>query len=272
MVLIVGVIVLIAVNIIILSVSSTHQRETYGLGRTGIAVVAPFQDIFSSSIRFAGDIWRHYFQLVSTAKENDRLTRQLELIREQNLRYKEVELSNARLRSLLDFKQSMNRQVISAEVIGKDPSPWFQSVIIDKGIDDGVNTGFPVVIPKGIVGQITEASGHYAKVLLLIDQNNAVDGLIQQTRARGIVKGASGEYCIFKYVLRKHEIRTGDIVISSGLDAVFPKGLRIGRVTGVIKRNSGIFQEVSVTPFVDFEKLEEVLVILQSEKQKVDER
>jgi len=268
MVLIVGVIVLIAVNIIILSVTSTHQHETYGFGRTGVAVVAPFQEIFTNSIRFVGDIWRHYFQLVSTAKENDRLKQQLERIREQNLRYKEVELSNIRLRDLLDFKQSMNQQVVSAEVIGKDPSPWFQSVIIDKGLDDGVNTGFPVVVPKGIVGQITEASAHYSKVLLLIDQNNAVDGLIQQTRARGIIKGASGEYCIFKYVLRKHEIRTGDVVISSGLDSVFPKGLRIGIVTAVVKRNSGIFQEVSVTPFVDFEKLEEVLVIMHSEKER----
>jgi len=264
MVMIVGVIVLVAVNVIILSVTSRQRYPTYGLGRTGIAIVAPFQEAFSRSVRFVADIWDHYFYLVNTARENDRLKRQLNQALEKNTRYKEIELSNIRLRSLLDFKQSVSRQGISAEVIGKDPSPWFKSVIIDKGRADGVGIGFPVVVPQGIVGQVTEVSTYYAKVLLIIDQNNAVDGLVQRTRARGVIKGASADRCIFKYVLRKHDIRVGDIIISSGLDGVFPKGLRIGRVASVVKRNSGIFQQVSVIPFADFEKLEEVLVILST--------
>lgn len=264
MVVVVGVAVLIAVNVIILSVTSQQRYSAFGLGRSGIAVVAPFQEAFARCIGYLGGIWDHYFYLVSVSRENLQLKRSLALALELNSRYKEIELVNDRLRALLDFKQSMNRQVISAEVIGKDPSTWFKSVIIDKGRADGVQIGFPVVVPQGIVGQVTEASSHYAKVLLIIDQNNAVDGLVQRTRARGIVKGASAGRCVFKYALRKNDIRVGDTIISSGLDRVFPKGIRIGSVAGVVKRNAGIFQEVIVKPFADFEKLEEVLVIENS--------
>jgi rod shape-determining protein MreC len=107
-----------------------------------------------------------------------------------------------------------------------------------------------------------EAAGTYSKVLLIIDQNNAVDALVQRSRARGLVTGAAAGQCIFKYVLLKNDVKIGDTLISSGLDGVFPKGLRVGLVSNVIRSNAGIFQEVRVTPFVDFEKLEEVLVVL----------
>jgi rod shape-determining protein MreC len=264
MVIVVGVIVLAAVNIIFLSVASRQDDPAYGIGGTGISIVAPFQEAFTRIIGSAATAWEHYFSLVSTAQENDELRRQLSQVLAQNARNKEIELANIRLRRLLAFKQSVNREVISAEVIGKNPSPWFRAVIIDKGRKDGVAVGFPVVVPKGIVGQVTEVSAYYAKVLLLIDQNNAVDGLVQRTRARGIVRGASADQCVFKYVLRKDDIQVGDTIISSGLDGVYPKGLRIGRVAGVIKRNSGIFQDVVVTPFADFEKIEEVLVVLNT--------
>jgi len=108
---------------------------------------------------------------------------------------------------------------------------------------------------------VVEASGRYAKVLLLIDPNSAIDALVQRTRARGIVKGGGAGYCVFDYVLRKHEINVGDTVVSSGLDGVFPKGLRVGRVSEIVRLNAGIFQKVSVTPYVNFEVLEEVFII-----------
>ena len=112
-----------------------------------------------------------------------------------------------------------------------------------------------------LVGVVVEASGHYAKVLLLIDPNSAVDALVQSTRARGIVKGAGEGVCVFDYVLRKHAVSVGDTVVSSGLDGIFSKGLRVGRVSEIVRQNAGIFQKVSVTPYVDFEILEEVFII-----------
>ena len=262
---IVGVIVLIAVNIILLSVSN-RRYQSFAPGRIAISLIAPFQEAVSRSIRFVKDIWIHYFFLIETAKENDNYKNALRHSVEKNNLYKELNLSNARLRSLLDFQKTITSKVIAAEVIGKDPSPWFKTIMINKGKDDGVKKGSAVVSPEGIVGQVAAVSAHNSKVLLIIDPNSAVDALVQRSRARGIIKGEFANRCVFNYVLRKKEIKVGDTVVSSGLDGVFLKGLPVGQVSDVVKPNSGIFQEVTVIPCVDFEKLEEVLIVLNPEK------
>ena len=259
----VGIIFMIIVNFIVLSVTDSRY-PSFGSGRIAISFIAPFQEAATDSIRFAKSVWSHYFFLVSAAKENDNLKKSLNRAIEKNNRFSEIELSNPRLRSLLNFKKTMTGRVLAAEVVGQDPSPWFKTIIIDKGSVDGVKKGLPVVVPEGIAGQITDVSLHHSRVLLIIDRNSAVDALVQKTRARGIIKGESAGTCLFDYVLRKHDISIGDTVISSGLDGVFPKGLRIGQVSSVVRRNSGIFQEVTVMPDVDFEKLEEVLVLMVS--------
>jgi rod shape-determining protein MreC len=270
MVMIIGVIVLIAVNIILLSVFNRRYISYYRPGRIAISLIAPFQKASTSSIRFVRDIWRHYFFMVNVAKENDNYKKALNKAFENNIQLKELTLSNARLRNLLDFKRTITDQVLSAQVIGKDPSPWFKTVIVDKGKNDGIETGMAVVVPKGIAGQVTDVSANYSKVLLIIDHNSSVDALVQNDRARGIIKGGAAGQCLFKYVLRKHDIELGDIVVSSGLDGVFPKGLAVGYVSAIVKPKSGIFQEVAVTPYVDFEKLEEVLIVMNPKKKEFE--
>jgi len=252
--------------IILISVSDRHPDATEGIGSVPISMISPFQALVTGSINSVKDIWKHYFYLVSAAKENELLKKSLSQAVEKNNQCVEIELSNQRLRKFLNFQKTRTIQTVSAEVIGKDPSPWFKTVIIDKGEADGIQKGCPVVVPEGITGQVVSASTHYAKVLLIIDRNSAVDVLVQRSRARGIIRGMSSENCSFQYVLRKNDIRVGDEVVSSGIDGVYPKGLRIGYVSGVIRRNSGMFQEVDVTPYVDFEKLEEVLVVITPSK------
>ncbi len=261
---IVAVIIVIAVNIT--AGIFVSQRRSTGIGDISVSLTAPFQEAFTKSVRFVRDIWRHYFFLVSAAKINDNLKKALSHAVEKENQYKEANLANDRIRRLLEFRKTIADRVVAAEIIGKDPSPWFKSIIIDKGWKDGIKKGLPVLDPEGIVGLVTEVSPNYSKVLLIIDQNSSVDALIQNSRAWGIIRGKSSSQCIFKYVLRKHEIREGDTVVSSGLDGVFPKGVRVGEVSKVTKHKTGaIFQEVFVTPYVDFEKLEEVLIILKSE-------
>lgn len=259
---IVGLIALIAVSITVLSLPNRPAATAPSTGGIVMAITGPFQKAVGRSIRFVKGIWYHYFILVATARENQQLQDQLRRVTEENNRCREAALANERLRGLLDFKKSLPHQLLAAEVIGKDPSPWFKTIIIDKGRKDGVFSGMPVVIPEGIVGQVVAAAGHYAKVLLLVDQNSAVDALVQRTRARGLIKGGMGGKCLFDYALRKNDIKVGDIVISSGVDGVFPKGLRLGQVSEIVKRNAGIFQDVIISSFVDFEKIEEVLIIL----------
>ncbi len=260
--LIVLVVFLIAASMIFLSITVRRPHTSLGAGRISVAIMGPFQAAATRSIISLRDIWKYYFFLISTEKENDRLKKELNRAVEIRNQCNEIRLSNLRLRSFLNFKKTETGEVIAAEVTGKDSSPWFKAVIIDKGLADGVERGMPVVVPEGIVGQVVNVSGRYSKVLLIIDINSAVDALVQRSRARGIIKGRSVGRCLFKYVLRKNDVKVGDTVVSSGLDGVYPKGLRIGHVTGIVRRSSGIFQEVTITPYVDFDKLEEVLVVL----------
>jgi rod shape-determining protein MreC len=261
MVLVAVVIVLVAVNVILLTITGKHTQAPYGLSRGVLIVVSPFQKQVTGFVQSVKDLWNQYFYLVSTAKENRQLKAALAKSEQRLNRYKEAALANVRLRHMLGFEKKMSRPMIPAQVVGRDPSPWSKTLVVDKGTADGVRQGAPVVVPEGIVGVVTEVSARYAKVLLLTDPNSAVDALVQQTRARGIVKGGGNGYCVFDYVLRKHEINVGDTVVSSGLDGVFPKGLRVGRISEVVHLNAGIFQKVSITPFVDFEILEEVFII-----------
>ena len=266
MVLIVGFIVLIAVNIIGLSVTS-RRSTSFGIERIALSAIAPFQELVTRSLRFTRNIWRTYFYLVTIARVNQVLLQDLSQAVENKNQWHETELANVRLRDLIDFQRNISERVVSAEVIGKDPSAWFKTVIIDKGEADGLTRGLPVVIAQGIAGQVIEASNHYSKVMLIIDSNSAVDSLVQRSRARGVIKGEATDQCRLDYVLRKNDVRIGDTIVSSGLDGVYPKGLRIGYVSQVIEHDADIFHEVIVTPFVNFEKLEEVLVILEVQKQ-----
>ena len=265
MVLIVGFIVLIAVNIIGLSVTS-RRSTSFGIERIALSAIAPFQELVTRSLRFTRDIWQQYFYLVTIARVNQVLLKELSQAVEDQNQWHETELANVRLRDLIDFQRNISERVVAAEVIGKDPSVWFKTVIIDKGEADGLARGLPVVIAQGIVGQVIEVSTHYSKVMLIVDSNSAVDALVQRTRARGVIKGESTDQCRLDYVLRKNDVRIGDTIVSSGLDGVYPKGLRIGLVSQVIEHDADIFHEVIITPFVDFEKLEEVLVILEVQK------
>jgi len=262
--LIAAVVVLAAVNIIFLSVSSRNLSPNYDSGNLGMSLAGPLQNAVVQSVRFCRQTWQHYFALVDTAEENQRLQQALRESRGQIARMAEVELANQRLRALLGFYKGVGTRSMAAQVIARDPTPWFRTVIVDKGRTDGLQKGMPVVVPEGVVGQVVAISDGYARVLLITDPNNAVDALVQRSRARGIVSGGPDGACQFKYVLRKEDVRLGDHLVTSGLDRVFPKGLRVGMVSGLVRRHAGIFQEVAVSPAVDFDKLEEVLVVLTS--------
>ena len=261
MVMIAGLIILVTLSILVLSLSSRRPYPAYGPGRIAIAVVAPFQKLIVTTTRFFSDIWEHYFFLITVVDENKALYQELQKLRADNHRLQEAALSNERLRKLFNLQQQMQQPLIAAQVVGKDPSPWFQSVLLDKGLTDGVEKGCPVINPEGIVGIVVEVTSRYCKVMLITDPNSGVDALIQKSRARGIIKGGASGYCVLNYVLRKYEVAVGDTVISSGMDGVFPKGLPIGEVATTVKQEAGIFQDVTVTPYVDFERLEEAFVV-----------
>ncbi len=269
MVMIFGLIIFVTLSILSLSLSSREPYPAYGPGRFAITLVSPFQKVVMGTTRFLRNIWEHYFFLISVAEDNERLRQELRQAKAMNHQFKETTLMNERLRQMLGLAQEMQEEVLAARVVGKDPSPWFQTVMVDKGSAEGVVKGQPVVNPEGIVGIVTEATAHFAKVMLLTDPNSAVDAVVQHSRARGIVKGGAAGHCVFNFVLRKHSVAEGDTVVSSGMDGVFPKGLPVGEVASIIKHEAGIFQDVTLTPYVDFERLEKVLIVPLREQDEV---
>ncbi len=232
-----------------------------GIKRVSISLVSPFLGAVTKTIHFTQDIWKSYFMAVFTAKENIELKKQLGEALEIRNRYEELELENLRLKKFVNFTSLAPNTYIAARVIARDPSPWFQTVMIDKGQDDGLRKGSPAMVSEGIVGQVIEVSGNYSRILLITDRNSAVDSLVQNSRVRGIVKGNNEDNCSFVYTLRKDEISEGEMIVTSGLDQVFPKGLMVGRVLSVTKDQSHLFQDVTIETSVDFEKIEEVLVL-----------
>jgi rod shape-determining protein MreC len=228
-----------------------------------IAFAAPFQDLASRAVKGVRETWGNYFSLVSVAEENQRLKQLLGKAAEDSILQRELDLENNRLRDLLVFQRSLPNPAIAAQIIAKDPSAWFNTVIIDKGAADGLRKGLPAVTSRGIAGQVVEVSAHQSKLMLIIDRNSAVDALVQRTRSRGIVKGAARDECYLDYVMHEDDMRVGDGVVSSGFDGVYPKGLLIGSVSAINFQGADFFKEVRVTPSVDFDTLEEVLVILK---------
>ncbi len=261
--LMIGVVLFITATFTVLTLSSRDVLRGNGAERVVVSLIAPFQMLVSSTSTWYVNTWTAYFSTASAVLENRELKKKLGLAMAAQNRCRELELENARLRRLMDFGRSSKELLIAAWVTGGDPSPWSKSVMINKGRRNGLSKGLPVLVSEGVVGQIISVFDSYARVLLVTDRNSAVDALVQNSRARGIVQGNNSDECLFTYVLRKDEVVPGDLIVSSGLDQVFPKGIEIGEVVAVKKGNSELFQSIYLKTFVDFDKLEEVLVSVQ---------
>ena len=256
----IGGVLFVTLTFTMLTISSRDALPANGPQRLFVSLIAPFQQLATSTYAWSVNLWTDYFETTSAAIENRALRDKLARAAAAQNRCRELELENERLRRFVDYSREVDAELIVAKVIGRDPSSWSKSILINKGRQDGLTRGLPVLISEGVVGQIVELYDVYAKVLLITDRSSAVDALVQNSRARGIVEGLNNEGCVFKYALRKEKIAPGDIIISSGFDQVFPKGMRIGKVIEVKKENSELFQAIYLKTFVDFEKLEEVLI------------
>jgi rod shape-determining protein MreC len=213
-----------------------------------------------------GGVWRRYIFFAGLEEENRKLRREIVSLRGEINQYREMYLEGMRLKKLLNLKENINYPTVIAKIIGGSRSSVFKMILINRGTADGVKEGFPVLTSEGVIGRIVESSWNVSRVLLLIDNNSNIDALIQRSRAQGVLQGRGGDGCILKYVQCSEDVRVGDNVISSGLAGVFPKGLLLGVVKKVQKKEFGLFQEISVSPAVDLSRLEEALVILSDEK------
>ena len=230
------------------------------LQRGVLDVVAPISKSFQLTVQGVKGIYEEYLALRKTREANAHLRQEIARLQTQLTEYHEAYLENQRLRRLLDFKNAVKAEAIPAQVVVHDPSGWFQTLIVDKGALDGVGADMPVVNDEGVVGRVMDVSEHYARVVLITDPASAIDGMIERNRMRGVLAGKDDSSCLLKYVRGNFDVQIGDLIITSGKDGIFPKGLRLGRVKGVRKDPVALFQIIEVEPAVRLGALEEVLI------------
>lgn len=220
-------------------------------------------------ISLAADNTKNYLKALAESKavkeENKELKEKIEIAYQENAVLKEKLIAYDRMKKLLELKESFSYEMIPSLVISREPGNWFNSIIIDKGTADGVKKNMAVATHRGLVGKVVSVDSRTAKILLILDQRSAVGGMIQRSRDIGVVKGSESNYCYMEYLSHDADIKINDIVITSGLGSVFPKGIIIGRIAGIKKESHDLFQKVIIRPEVDFTKLEEVFVVKKTE-------
>lgn len=245
-------------------VSSIRDKEQASLPEKALLTLfSPLTRAVTATDRMVGGVWSDYINLVGVRAENRQLREAVKELNSREIANREALLEAERLRQLLGFKQRLQVPSLAATIIGADATPWFATLLIDRGQQDGLREGMPVVASDGVVGQVVKVADTSSRVLLMTDPASAVAGVVQRTRARGVVKGKGHGYCSLEFSLSAEEIKVGDIVVTSGVGGLFPKGLPLGEVTMVRKGSYGIFQTVDIRPTVNLSRLEEVLVLLK---------
>jgi len=159
---------------------------------------------------------------------------------------------------------------VAAQVIGRDGVPWFRTLTLDRGESDGVLLDSPVLSPTGVVGRVFAVGPHAARVQVLLDRDSGAGVLVERSRVPGVVSGqvsgqsSGAEDLVLEFVPERSDVAVGDVVVTSGVDGIYPKGLVVGRVRYVGK-GSGLFRDIRVEPSARFESLEEVLVVRRTE-------
>jgi len=262
------IIAVVAISVVILLISAKGSYDT-GLPRKIILdVAAPMERILRAPLDGIAEIWSRYLFLVGTGEENRRLKKENDRLKNQLLQYEEGYLEGKRLQKLLALKERSEYEALPARIIGIDQKSLLKTILINKGSAHGIRNGLPVINDQGVLGRIIETSWHVSRVLLISDGNSNIDAMIQGSRVQGILQGTGAMRCTLKYIAKTEEVKEGDLVVSSGMTEIFPKGLLLGTVSRAVKKAPGLFQTIEVAPAVDFTRMEEALVLVVPEVMK----
>jgi len=248
---------------LIFLVSTLGSQKFSTLHKLILEATGPVQKVVTRTTGYLGIFTGKYSDLVNVREENKRLWNELLECRAAAYRNREALATNTRLQKLLDFRESFDHPMLAARIVGKDPSLWFRTVVIDRGSNDGLIKGMPAVNGEGIVGQVFAVSPNYSKVLLAIAPSSALDVLLQKSRVRGILRGTGSLTYKLDYVLKTVDVQEGDHVVTAGYGGLFPTGMPVGVVSKVVRKRRGMFLDIEVKPAVDFLTLENLLIIEQ---------
>jgi rod shape-determining protein MreC len=238
-------------------------EDRHWVTRALLEVATPVQKAITRPVHVVRDTWRRYVALVDLQAENEALRAELARVEEENLQYREALVASGQLRRIAEMRRDFEVPLLPADVVGQDASPWFRSLLLDRGRSSEVRSGMPVMVDQGVVGLVSATSLHAARAMMILDRRSAVDAMIQRSRARGLVRGLGTGELEFEFMVRGDDVEEGDVVITSGVGGVYPKGLRIGTVRSVNADRTELLHTARVEPAVDFGRLEQVFVMLR---------
>ena len=250
-------------------VAISHQLDGGGgvslLGRFVLTVLSPFQRATAGTVRGVGGLWSAYLDLRGVYEENARLQARLRWLELRAMENQDKARATDRLREIAALRELLPPETVAAEVIARDGLPWFRTLTLNKGSGHGVRLNAAVVCPSGVVGRVVAVGPDAARVQLLWDRDSGVGVRIERSRVTGVLSGqlggqdVPGTELMMKYVPLHADVVVGDLVVTSGLDRIYPKGLVVGRVAAFSGRE-GMFTNILVAPSARFDQLEEVLV------------
>jgi rod shape-determining protein MreC len=254
------------VALIALRVSARNPGELSALDRGILRLVSPGQAAMSYVARAITGVAGRYVELKGVRAENESLHRENRQLRTELMEMRRLAEESGRYQRLLGLRDATPAETIAARVIAVDASPYFRVARVDIDRGEGtVRRGMPVLTPEGVVGRINRVAGKSSDVLLLVDPRSALDVIVLRTGGRGILRGKAGENgyrCSIEYLARGEPVKEGDAVVTSGVGGAFPRNLAVGHITRIIPGAVGLYQDVEVTPDVDFARLSDVLVIV----------
>jgi rod shape-determining protein MreC len=248
-------------HVVLISAQVNSRSGVPVLEAVTFGAFSEVQRAVSSGVSGVRRVWGGYIGLRQLKTENEQLTRQL-ADAQVALQAQRATADRSRgLERLLELRDRSTLATVAAEIIGASAAPDFQTVTIDKGTHDGLKPDLSVIAPDGVVGRVVVPSARAAKVQLLIDRNAAAGALVERSRAQCLVTGGGDDRLRMEYVAESADIVVGDVVMTSGIEGIYPKGFVIGHVE-TVERNGPSYRRIVVKPAVDFRALEEVLVVL----------
>ncbi len=231
-----------------------------------LTIVSPIQYCLSFATSSFRQVLGSLAEFRNLREENERLRKELERLIIENIQLRELEAENRALRELLHFTQEnpifdYTTARVTARVIGFDPSGFTRFILINAGQKDGIAPGMAVVTERGLVGRVVKVYKNTSKVLLITDPSSSVSAYLQGSQATGLVEGTPDGSLVMRYIPLEAQVSVGEVALTSGLGGTLPKGLVIGQVIEIEKKDYEPFQEVRLKPSVDFDRLELVLVL-----------
>lgn len=265
------VVILLAVPFFMLRANMRDPRALNSLDRAVIRISTPFQYAASLLARGISSVFGDYVYLVDVKADNRKLAYDNARLRGRVRELEQLAIDNSRLKKLLDLRESLPADVVSAHVVAKDTTEFFRvaRVTLDRSARN-IRPNMPVIALDGVVGTVHRVSGDTVDVLLTVDSASGIDVIVERTGARGIVRGSGDRNrynCRVEYVQSTDEVAVGDWLLTSGVGKRFPKGLPVARVTDVVRRDFGIYQQVQAVPAVDLSRLDDVLIVTSLEQE-----